>query len=169
MNQAMPITRENSDGSWLFVTTSPTCNRPSKAQRSQVKRRVMRDIGLSRRKKAHESRALQEGEKGHDAPEQMIEPSGYNMNQYEGKDYVGGSLYTFIPSPLNTGLGYPTPLENNARLILSHSKCLFTPSNPNPHLTFAKCFPSSSPRTSASTATNGFRLQSATHRLLTRC
>lgn len=120
--------KDNSDGPWLFVTTSPTCHRPSKAQQSQVKRRVMREIGFSRRKKGHESRTSFKEEKNeHIIPGQVIELSSDTTNKpHEGNDHVAGSLYTSVPASLDIGLGYPTPLENNARLILSHSTFLYT-------------------------------------------
>lgn len=118
----MPI-KEKPDGTWLFITTSPTCNRPSKALQSQVKRRVMREIGFSRRKKVHQSRILNERTDEQIALGQTKESSSDQINKLHKGDYqVAGSLYTSIPSSLGIGLGYPTPLESNARLILSHSR-----------------------------------------------
>lgn len=163
----MPTIKEKSDGPWLFVTTSPTCNRPSKTQRSQVRRRVMREIGFSRRKKLH---ILKEDKKEQNVPRQIIEPSSDNMNEHEWNSQNAGPLHTSIPSSLEMGLGYPTPLENNARLILSHSTYPSTNSNSKyPSNISYKCSPTSSHHTCASTATNGSRPQSATHQPLTRC
>ncbi|PCG93036.1 Hypothetical protein PENO1_085660 [Penicillium occitanis (nom. inval.)] len=50
------------------------------------------------------------------------------MNEHEGNDQVAVSLHTLIPSSLEIGLGYHTPLENKARLILSHMFSDFIPS-----------------------------------------
>lgn len=122
----MATVEDKTDGPWLFVTTSPTCNRPSKAQRSQVKRRVMREIGFSRRKKSglRESTSVkeEEGEENYSSKKAITKTSFDKMNENEGSDQVAGALHTYIPSSLEIGMGYPTPLENNARLILSHSK-----------------------------------------------
>jgi hypothetical protein len=43
-----PISHYQPD-EWVFITTTPTRPRPTKEQRSQVRRRVMREIGYTRR------------------------------------------------------------------------------------------------------------------------
>lgn len=54
---------------------------------------------------------------------QTKKPPTNQMNEFhEGDHQFAGSLYTSIPSSLDVGLGHSTPLENNARLILSHSR-----------------------------------------------
>ncbi|KAL2848140.1 hypothetical protein BJY01DRAFT_160731 [Aspergillus pseudoustus] len=45
-----PTLPDNSDANWVFITTSPSHRRPTKTQRSQARRRVMREIGYARRK-----------------------------------------------------------------------------------------------------------------------
>lgn len=163
----MPTVEDKTDGPWLFVTTSPACSRPSKAQRSHVRRRVMREIGFSRRKKSrlHESTSVKEEE--HHSTKKTITTSSFDKMD-EWTDRIGGSIYTSIPSGLEIGLGYPTPLESNARLILSHSKYSWILTTDYISHIY-KCSPTSSPPTCAFTATNGSRPQSATHQPLTRC
>lgn len=166
----MPTIKEKSDGPWLFVTTSPTCNRPSKAQRSQMRRQVMREIGMSRRKKVHGNSTTKKDKDDKHPPKQIVtNHSSGIMNDWTRIDQPS-PLYTYLPSSLEIGLGYPTPLENNAHIILSHSTYLPTNFKPRyPSNISTKCSPTSSPHTCASTATNGSRPQSATHQPLTRC
>ncbi|KAL4998226.1 hypothetical protein BDV10DRAFT_185461 [Aspergillus recurvatus] len=46
----MAPSTQSQSGEWVLVTTSPAHWRPTKAQRSQMRQRVMREIGYARRK-----------------------------------------------------------------------------------------------------------------------
>lgn len=125
-------------GSWVFITTSPTSIRPSKAQRSQMRQRVMREIGYSRRKVRLPSRKEQLAgsesrfktppkPQGSDeitySPRSQASSASIAKSQSgDFNNYPDGSSYkTFLPPSIGALLTCPTTLENDSRSIFYHS------------------------------------------------
>jgi hypothetical protein len=93
---------------WVFVSTSPAARRLDKAQRTQMRRRVMRDIGYSRRK-----------------PKQSMKQKEESLQFREtNRDLSAGWEYISVHISLQTLPVGPIGLDLDSQHAFSHSRSL---------------------------------------------
>ncbi|KAL4793209.1 hypothetical protein BDV19DRAFT_367184 [Aspergillus venezuelensis] len=91
---------------WMFITTSPSRRKPTSAQRSQIRQRVMREIGYARRRVPRSQQTSQECASG--------------MPYLSFCHYLSSSLTTqaLLPSFIID----PLTLDAESRWLLQHSE-----------------------------------------------
>ncbi|KAL4885861.1 hypothetical protein BJY04DRAFT_179359 [Aspergillus karnatakaensis] len=110
----MALTSQDQPEQWVFITTSPAHQRPTKAQRSQARQRVMREIGASRRK---------EHEKACDGAVSTLKNASLDSSSDVNLAWNGShrsrtavALSAYAPS----FEVYPITLDDDSRWLLQH-------------------------------------------------
>ncbi|KAL6236264.1 hypothetical protein BDW75DRAFT_239354 [Aspergillus navahoensis] len=113
-----PSTQSRS-GEWVFITTSPAHRRPTKAQRSQMRQRVMREIGYTRRKE-HSTVSRREAS--------CIPTDTYSPDLVRGPSAIESQpgflkpSVPAIPAPVSilSSVAWPVALNTESRWLLQH-------------------------------------------------
>ncbi|KAI9376695.1 hypothetical protein BJX61DRAFT_155124 [Aspergillus egyptiacus] len=122
---------------WLFITTSPTHRRPTEAERSQMRQRVMREIGYTRRKTSARSQTHAEPLHEHSFERPCTSTSPVVGQGLSGSTAVCPSSFCSparqsrsslgVPSSLPAFVVCPSALDGESRWLLQHMFSVGTP------------------------------------------
>jgi hypothetical protein len=119
-----PIPQHQSN-EWVFITTTPTRPRPTKGQRSQMRRRVMREIGYTRR---NVQTALFQSPSISSCTSSDITASDSGSSPSPVERQYGSSQSAECPTSsthIPSFLASPVVLDRESQRLLHHSMLIF--------------------------------------------
>ncbi|KAL5047078.1 hypothetical protein BDW71DRAFT_181003 [Aspergillus fruticulosus] len=115
----MAPSTQSQSGEWVFITTSPAHRRPTKAQRSQMRQRVMREIGYARRKEHSKVSQSEASCVPTDASSTVLVRGPSAIESQPGS--LNPPVPT-VPAPgsILSSVAWPVPLNTESQWLLQH-------------------------------------------------